>query len=96
MQTKTVNLRDLPEILVRQAKAAAALRGISLKEFVIQAIQQSLVSHGGVSVYFTQPRKGVSKAKLRQYLQATDGTNLTREVANTTCLTQCWSSPPKS
>lgn len=38
METKTVNLRDLPEELVRQGKACAALHGISLKEFVVRAI----------------------------------------------------------
>lgn len=42
METKTVNLRNLPEDLVRKAKAIAAWQGISLKEFIIQAIQESL------------------------------------------------------
>lgn len=42
MDTKTVNLRDLPVNLVRQAKACAALRGMTLKDFVIQAIAIAL------------------------------------------------------
>ncbi len=42
METKTVNLRDLPEDLVRRAKAYAAWQGMSLKQFIIQAIQQAL------------------------------------------------------
>lgn len=42
METKTVNLRDLPVDLVRQAKAYAALRGMTLKEFVIQSIVSAL------------------------------------------------------
>jgi len=33
MDTKTINLRDLPEELVRRAKACAALHGITLKDF---------------------------------------------------------------
>lgn len=42
METKTVNLRDLPEEFVRQAKAYAALSGLSLKDFVIQAVQAAM------------------------------------------------------
>ena len=42
METKTVNLRDLPVDLVRQAKAYAALRGMTLKDFVVQAIATAL------------------------------------------------------
>ena len=42
METKTVNLRDLPEDFVRQAKAYAALSGLSLKDFVIQAVQAAM------------------------------------------------------
>jgi len=38
MDTKTINLRDLPADLVRRAKAYAALRGMTLKDFVVQAI----------------------------------------------------------
>jgi hypothetical protein len=42
METKTVNLRDLPENFVRQAKAYAALSGLSLKDFVIQAVESAM------------------------------------------------------
>jgi len=42
METKTVNLRDLPEDFVRQAKAYAALSGLSLKDFVIQSVQAAM------------------------------------------------------
>lgn len=42
MDTKTINLRDLPEEFVRQAKAYAALSGMSLKDFVIQAVQHAM------------------------------------------------------
>jgi hypothetical protein len=41
MDTKTINLRDLPEELVRRAKACAALHGMTLKDFVIQAIHKA-------------------------------------------------------
>ena len=39
MGTKTVNLRDLPEDLVRRAKACAALHGMTLKDFVVEALE---------------------------------------------------------
>ena len=42
METKTVNLRDLPVDLVRRAKAYAALRGMTLKDFVVQSIATAL------------------------------------------------------
>ena len=42
METKTVNLRDLPENFVRQAKAYAALSGLSLKDFFIQAVEAAM------------------------------------------------------
>ena len=38
----TVYLRDFPEDLHRQAKAAAALEGISLKALIIKAIEEYL------------------------------------------------------
>ncbi|HKZ77256.1 MAG TPA: hypothetical protein VJ124_02955 [Pyrinomonadaceae bacterium] len=42
MEKKTINLRDLPEDFVRQAKAYAALSGLSLKDFVLQAVQAAM------------------------------------------------------
>ncbi len=39
METKTINLRDLPEELVRRAKACAALHGMTLKDFVVKALE---------------------------------------------------------
>jgi predicted HicB family RNase H-like nuclease len=42
METKTINLRDLPEEFVRRAKAHAALSGITLKDFVIQAVEKAM------------------------------------------------------
>lgn len=38
MDTKTINLRDLPDELVRRAKACAALRGVTLRDYVVRAI----------------------------------------------------------
>jgi len=40
MNTKTINLRDVPEDLVRRAKACAAIRGLSLKDFILEAIDK--------------------------------------------------------
>ncbi len=42
MGTKTVNLRDLPEELVRRAKACAALKGMTLKQFVVQVVSKAV------------------------------------------------------
>jgi hypothetical protein len=42
MQTKTINLRDLPEPFVRQAKAYAALSGLTLKDFILQAVESAM------------------------------------------------------
>lgn len=42
MDTKTINLRDLPEPFVRQAKAYAALSGLTLKDFILQAVQTAM------------------------------------------------------
>lgn len=42
MDTKTINLRDLPEELVRRAKACAALHGLTLKGFVMQALAEAV------------------------------------------------------
>jgi uncharacterized protein (DUF1778 family) len=61
MDTKTINLRDLPEELVRRAKACAALHGITLKDFVIQAIAKAteadIPAHGLPLAAFTTTRK---------------------------------------
>jgi len=42
METRTINLRDLPEDVVRRAKAYAALSGMTLKQFVIDAIEKAM------------------------------------------------------
>ncbi len=42
MDTKTINLRDLPEELVRRAKAVAALHGMTLRDFAIRAISKAI------------------------------------------------------
>ncbi len=42
MSVKTINLRDMPEDLVRQAKAKAALQGLTLKAFVSAALEQAV------------------------------------------------------
>jgi len=42
INTKTVNLRDLPDELVRRAKACAALHGMTLRDYVVQAIVKAV------------------------------------------------------
>jgi len=42
MDTKTINLRDLPEEFVRRAKAHAAMNGITLKDFVIASVEKAM------------------------------------------------------
>jgi len=68
MATKTINLRDLPEDLVRRAKACAALHGLTLKDFVAKAIEsatQKDVPAIAVAAAFVarKDRKKKSKAK---------------------------------
>jgi len=68
MTTKTVNLRNLPEDLVRRAKACAAWQGISLKEFIVRAVRQALepaerAAAGAFLVTASQHRK--RRVKLR-------------------------------
>ena len=43
MDTKTINLRDLPEDFVRRAKAYAALSGLTLKDFMINAAEKAMI-----------------------------------------------------
>jgi hypothetical protein len=42
MPTKTINLRDLPDDLVRMAKACAALHGMTLKGFVVKVVSDAI------------------------------------------------------
>jgi hypothetical protein len=42
METKALNLRDLPEEFIRRAKSHAALSGLTLKDFVIQAVEKAM------------------------------------------------------
>jgi hypothetical protein len=41
-----VNIRDFPEELHREAKAQAALEGVSLKEIIIRALTEYLEKKG--------------------------------------------------
>jgi predicted HicB family RNase H-like nuclease len=42
MSNKSLNLRAVPEDLLRRAKAAAAMQGITLREFVFKAMEEKL------------------------------------------------------
>jgi len=67
MDTKTINLRDLPEELVRRAKACAALHGTTLKGFVAMAIAEAvqkdipLLPHGALLA--AQPKNRTTKKR---------------------------------
>jgi plasmid stability protein len=66
MNTRTVNLRNLPEDLVRKAKAVAAWRGISLKDFIIQAVRQSLATHEAANAVLFAMKGDRRKAKAKR------------------------------
>lgn len=40
--SSVMNIRGVPSDLIRRAKSAAALQGITLREWVIEAIQEKL------------------------------------------------------
>jgi hypothetical protein len=42
MDTRTINLRDVPEELFRRAKACAALHGITLRDYVLRAMRKAV------------------------------------------------------
>ena len=42
-----INLRDFPDQLHREAKAKAALEGITLKELILRAVKEYLEKKGG-------------------------------------------------
>ena len=44
--TTVLSIRDVPETLQRQIKAAAALRGQTLREWVLDAIKDKLIIDG--------------------------------------------------
>lgn len=44
--TVNLNVRELPGELVRRAKSTAALKGVTLKEFVIEMLEKA-VKNGG-------------------------------------------------
>lgn len=62
METKTVNLRDLPEDFVRQAKAHAALNGMTLKDYFIKAVEGAMRDEGRSSVVPRQDKPGKKKS----------------------------------
>jgi predicted HicB family RNase H-like nuclease len=41
-QTKALNLRAVPDDLMRKAKAAAAMQGVTLREWVLKCIEDKL------------------------------------------------------
>ena len=43
----TVNLRNMPDELIRRVKSQAALQGKSMREYVIEALEKVLLKAGG-------------------------------------------------
>lgn len=41
-KTRALNLRAVPDELMRKAKAAAAMQGITLREWVLKCIEEKL------------------------------------------------------
>jgi hypothetical protein len=66
MDTKTVNLRDVPEELVRKAKAYAALRGMSLKDFFIRAVQREIEMTAPPAMSFFVSADGNTKKRRKR------------------------------
>jgi len=66
MDTKTINLRDVPEDLVRRAKAYAALRGLSLKDFIMEAMQQALDTSEPIGMALFAHPVGKTKARRKR------------------------------
>jgi len=42
MNMKVLNLRGVPDDLIRKAKSAAALQGITLREWMFKAMEEKL------------------------------------------------------
>jgi hypothetical protein len=67
----TLNLKDFPKELHRQAKSRAALEGITLRELVMQAVSQYLASPitldvKEVIVKEKEPETGRKRKRARQ------------------------------
>jgi hypothetical protein len=60
MDTKTINLRDLPEEFVRRAKAHAAMNGITLKDFVIASVERAMQEKPSMSLS-AESKRGKTK-----------------------------------
>ncbi|MGA7392177.1 MAG: hypothetical protein WBW78_05950 [Terrimicrobiaceae bacterium] len=64
---------EIPDDLFRKAKAAAALRGVKLRDFVAEALASQLTKGEKMASASTQPRlppsPKVSKAELRRVRQ---------------------------
>jgi len=43
---KVLLVKDVPETVLRQAKAGAALQGVSLKVFVVEALKRAAIQAG--------------------------------------------------
>jgi len=68
---KVLLVKDVPETVIRQAKAAAALQGVSLKVFVVEALKQAASQAGAEwqPGFVAEPRQSAAKAAGRKARQ---------------------------
>src|SRR5580693_1142814 len=56
------NLRAVPEELAREVKSVAAIRGVTLQEFVIRAVEKELGNAGSSEIKVSKMRKNIQPA----------------------------------
>jgi hypothetical protein len=61
MENKALNLRDIPEDFVKRAKAQAALSGMTLKDFVIEAVEKAMQTSGHETTLKAQAKRPKQK-----------------------------------
>jgi len=61
MTNKALNLRDIPEDFVKRAKAQAALSGMTLKDFVVEAVEKAMKSSGHETTLEAQSKRQKKK-----------------------------------
>ena len=73
---------DIPESLLKQAKARAALDGVRLKDFVAHAIQAALLGHPIVPVVASSKKQVLADDCVFPLLRSSATKTMKRLVAN--------------
>jgi len=60
MGTCGMNLREMPEELVRRVKAHAAMSGVTLKAYVVEALERAIRENGDDEVVVVKDGEGES------------------------------------